>query len=79
MTRAEANDLIRATCNRHGLPVLSWRPDGRGGVIIRIPISYAGREAVHAAKRAVVRRELRRAGVPQIDLQPGWAGREDEK
>ena len=76
MIHADANDLIRATCQRFGLPVLSWRPDGRGGVIIHIPISYAGRSALHAAKRAMVRRNLRQAGIDRVDIQPGWAGKD---
>ena len=80
MTHADANDLIRETCRRHGLPVLSWRPDGRGGVIIQIPHGYTGRDPGNAARRAVVRRELRRAGVPQIDLQAGWIpGKDGER
>lgn len=79
MTRAEVNDLIRATCARFGLPVLSWRPDGRGGVIIQIPLSYAGRSALHAAKRAMVRRNLRQAGIDRVDIEAGWPGKEEER
>ena len=79
MTRTEAAALILSACRRHGLPLLGWVLDGKGGVVLHIPVSYAGREAACSAKRAVVRRELRRAGVPQIDIQAGWAGKEGER
>ena len=72
MTHKEAARLILESCNRHGLPLQGWRPDGQGGCVILVPLHYTGRSAPLAAVRVLVKRELRRAGFPKVEIDAGW-------